>query len=200
MKSSRQQSILEAALTAFSTKGFDQTSIEDICAAAPSSVGSFYHHFGSKEGVAATLFAEAVERFQTGLRSALHEPLGPRAMATILVSTHLTWVRDNEDWARYLFQMGAAPATAAAQPQAQELNRSLLLLVRQWASPHIENGAIVQLSATALLAQIFGPSYMVSRAWLAGGAAIDDMTIRQLAEAAARSIQPGGPPSASRLR
>lgn len=196
----RRDAILNAALTAFSNSGYETTSIEDICTGASASVGSFYHHFGSKEGVAAALYAEAIERFQASLRAVLAEPLSPQAMVSILVSSHLTWVRDNEPWARYLLQMGTAPATAAAQPAVSESNRALFDAVGAWSAPLVDQGVIVPLTPPALVAQILGPSYFLTRAWLAGGPDITDVLIRQFSESAWRSIQSPGAISASRLR
>lgn len=194
----RRDAILNAALEAFSAFGYEETPIESICRTAPASVGSFYHHFGSKEGVAAALYSEAIDRFQSGLQAALDEPLEPRSMVSVLVRTHLTWVRSNELWARYLLQMGTAPATAAAQPAVTERNRALLMSIEAWAAPHITQGVVVPLPPAALLAQILGPSYFITRAWLAGGAEISDDLIDRFAESAWRSI--GGSSSASRIR
>jgi len=196
----RRDTILKAALEAFSAFGYEETSIESICRTAPASVGSFYHHFGSKDGVAAALYAEAVDRFQSGLQAVLDEPLEPRSMVSVLVRTHLTWVRGHELWARYLLQMGTAPATAAAQPAVTERNRALLSSIEAWAAPHIAQGVIVPLAPAALLAQILGPSYFVTKAWLAGGAEITDDLIDRFAESAWRSIDHGRSSGASRLR
>ncbi|HEV3060089.1 MAG TPA: TetR/AcrR family transcriptional regulator [Vicinamibacterales bacterium] len=46
---------LDAALKVIRTKGYDATTVDDICAAARLTKGSFFHHFKSKEelGVAA---------------------------------------------------------------------------------------------------------------------------------------------------
>jgi AcrR family transcriptional regulator len=199
-RSTRRGSIFDAALKAFSASGYEATSIEDICTAAPASVGSFYHHFGSKEGVAAALYAEAIDRFQAGMRAALAKPLPPQAMVSILVGSHLTWVRDNEMWARYLLQMGSAPATAAAQPAVMESNRALLDAVEAWSAPLVDQTVIIPLRPAALVAQILGPSYFVTRAWLAGGPELTDGLIRQFSESAWRSIESPGAISASRLR
>src|SRR2546423_6897860 len=57
----RRQAILDAAMHLFATRGLRATAIEDICAASGASNGSLYHHFGSKEGIAATLYASAIE-------------------------------------------------------------------------------------------------------------------------------------------
>jgi TetR/AcrR family transcriptional repressor of nem operon len=47
--------LLDAARDTIRTKGYAATTVDDICAAAQVSKGSFFHHFGSKEdlGVAA---------------------------------------------------------------------------------------------------------------------------------------------------
>ena len=50
--------LLEAARDVIRMKGFDATSVDDLCAAAAVSKGSFFHHFPTKEalGVAAAEF------------------------------------------------------------------------------------------------------------------------------------------------
>ncbi|MEN8240040.1 MAG: TetR/AcrR family transcriptional regulator, partial [Actinomycetota bacterium] len=63
----RRQAILQAALESFADTGYDATSIEEICRLSGSSVGSFYHHFGSKEGIAAALYEEGIIAYQEGL-------------------------------------------------------------------------------------------------------------------------------------
>ncbi|HTN96666.1 MAG TPA: helix-turn-helix domain-containing protein, partial [Nordella sp.] len=44
--------ILDAALDVFRAKGYAATRIEDICAEAGLTKGSFFHHFKSKEELA----------------------------------------------------------------------------------------------------------------------------------------------------
>ena len=58
----RKASILNAALQCFSERGVDATTIHDIQRAAGCSIGSIYHHFGSREGVAEELFVLGVQR------------------------------------------------------------------------------------------------------------------------------------------
>ncbi|MGI9591942.1 MAG: TetR/AcrR family transcriptional regulator [Myxococcota bacterium] len=52
--------ILEAAEALFRLRGFAETSLREIAAAAPVSVQTLYNYFGSKEGILAAI---AVERF-----------------------------------------------------------------------------------------------------------------------------------------
>ena len=49
----RREAILAAALRLFTKKGYSDTSIHDLRMTSGASVGSIYHHFGGKAGVAA---------------------------------------------------------------------------------------------------------------------------------------------------
>ena len=44
--------VLDAALAVIRTKGYTSTTVDDICAAAGVTKGSFFHHFSSKEAMA----------------------------------------------------------------------------------------------------------------------------------------------------
>ena len=61
--------ILQAAESCFAQRGYDATSVVDICDLAGVSKGAFYHHFSSKQ----TLFLELLEHWLVGM-DALLEP------------------------------------------------------------------------------------------------------------------------------
>ena len=44
--------LLDAAICAIRAKGYDATTVDDVCAAAALSKGAFFHHFQSKEDLA----------------------------------------------------------------------------------------------------------------------------------------------------
>lgn len=54
--------ILRTALHLFTTKGYFNTSVHDIRRSADISIGSIYHHFGSKEAIAAALYDDLVQK------------------------------------------------------------------------------------------------------------------------------------------
>ncbi len=70
---------LDAALQVIRTKGYSATRIEDVCAAAGLSKGSFFHHFKSKEELAlaaADHFAAMADRaFAAGPYQLAADPL-----------------------------------------------------------------------------------------------------------------------------
>ncbi len=45
------QKLLDAALSVIRTKGFEATTVDELCAKAGVAKGSFFHHFKSKEGI-----------------------------------------------------------------------------------------------------------------------------------------------------
>lgn len=55
--------IYDAAISIFAEKGFDHTSINDICKKAGCSVGAFYHHFPTKDSILEETFRIADEQF-----------------------------------------------------------------------------------------------------------------------------------------
>lgn len=70
---------LDAALQVIRTKGYSATRVEDVCAAAGLSKGSFFHHFKSKEELAlaaADHFAAMADRaFASGPYQLAADPL-----------------------------------------------------------------------------------------------------------------------------
>jgi TetR/AcrR family transcriptional repressor of nem operon len=70
--------LLDAALKVVRTKGYNATRVEDICAAAGVTKGSFFHHFRSKDDLALAAVAHWVE--MTGgffAEAAYHAPADP---------------------------------------------------------------------------------------------------------------------------
>ncbi len=59
--------ILKAALDLFTQKGYFNTSIAEIREAADVSTGTIYHHFKTKEAIAAALFSTIVESLKESL-------------------------------------------------------------------------------------------------------------------------------------
>src|SRR5258708_15335979 len=70
---SRRADILGAALLAFTERGVAGASIEDIRRRCGASVGSIYHHFGGKDGIAGALYLEGLGDYQRGFVGVLQD-------------------------------------------------------------------------------------------------------------------------------
>lgn len=80
-----QDQILSATLKLFSNKGYFNTSVHDIGRESDVSIGSIYHHFKDKEGVASTLYNNLKERMSAELNNicSTHETAHDRCRAVI---------------------------------------------------------------------------------------------------------------------
>ena len=102
----RRDAILEAALDCFASYGFAKTTMDDIRLRAGASTGSLYHHFKSKEQLAAELYLEGVRRYQQGLRRELgRHGVDPRDV----VRRHQAFVHQRQ----YPQRLDLRPARAA---------------------------------------------------------------------------------------
>jgi AcrR family transcriptional regulator len=189
----RQETILGAALRLFNRKGFAATSIDDLRQASGASVGSIYHHFGGKEGVAAELYVRALRSYQAGLLDRVRA--GPPARAGIewMVEHHLAWVTAHPEEARYLLAMRSAEVLLASKKRVRALNRAFFREVFGWLEDQAAAGHIRNVARQLYFPLVLGPSQELSREWLEGrfeGSLEDAAPL--LAEAAWNSIREGG--------
>jgi AcrR family transcriptional regulator len=66
--------ILSTALDLFAVKGYDATSVREICEAAEITKPTLYHFYGSKEGVLQALVTSGFERFRLLVDTAMAQP------------------------------------------------------------------------------------------------------------------------------
>jgi AcrR family transcriptional regulator len=167
----RRQAILDAALAAFSERGVEATTIDDIRRRSGASVGSIYHHFGDKEGLADALYVEGVRAYQQSF-------LGVKA----LVAHHLRWVTENEDLARHLLRR--------RDVDERTLNAEFNELSGRWFERQREAGKLRALEADITFVLLIGPAQALCRRWLGGRRETSLAAAeRPLAEAAWRALR-----------
>ena len=164
----RRQEILLAALDCFTVSGVEATTIDDIRARSGASVGSIYHHFGSKEKLAAALYLEALRDYQRGFLRELKRHGDAESDIRAVVAYHLTWVSKNANWARYLLGAREANFMIEAEDALREMNQTFSKEIATWRQPYVEAGAIVRLPADLYRPLLVGPLHEFSRQWLAG--------------------------------
>lgn len=166
---SRREAILEAALACFLEHGIAGAGIERVCARSGASVGSVYHHFGGKEGLAGAVFNEALGDYQASFVAALHRhPVDAEAGVRAGVREHLRWcLRRRPDRARFLLFHGDA-ARSAAPERLSALNREFFASVLSWWRPHVGYGALRDLDLDLAYALWLGPAQEYCRLRLAG--------------------------------
>lgn len=164
----RRKSILDAARACFLERGVAATTTEDIRDRSGASIGSIYHHFGDKEGIAGALYLEGIRSYQEGFLRVLARHRKARPGIEGVVRYHLRWVEEHRDRARYLFAAREPQMVGSMRDEIRELNRRFYGAVEGWVTPHMRAGVLRSLSADLLQALWFGPAQHFARLWLAG--------------------------------
>jgi AcrR family transcriptional regulator len=164
----RRQAILDAALECFSTIGYDQTTLADIRARAGASTGSIYHHFGSKEQIAATLYLDGVRATQEEGLAALLRTRTARTGIAAQVGAYIDWVVDHPAMARFLFAMRHAPFLDGQETTITGLNEDVHVRAAQWLADRVADGELPDLDPAIRWAIVFGPCRHWAGSWLRG--------------------------------
>lgn len=169
----RRRAILDAALTTFLKNGVAGTTIEALQRESGASVGSIYHFFGSKEGVAAALYIATLRDYFDTYLAALQGSSSARGGIEGSVRAHLEWVASNEVRARYLFHCREYEVIEASRPAIAALNEHFYGQATAWLQPHVEKRRIKPLPPRLCQALWMGPSLEYARLWLARSTAFD---------------------------
>ena len=143
---SRRSVILDAALAEFTAHGVAGTSIADIRRRSGASVGSIYHHFGGKDGIAGALYLEGLRDYQQGLVEVLGEAETTRAGIEGAVHHHVGWITAHPDLARFLLLGRDARVVVATETPLRVMNRRFFAEVTGWTRPRVADGELRDLS------------------------------------------------------
>lgn len=188
--SRRRATILRTALDVFTEKGYEAASIAELCERSGASVGSVYHHFGAKHGIAAELYLDSIRATQQATIQALLAAKNAEQGIRALPDSYLGWCELNPRRAAFLLQFRHASFMASAEPRLDELNRSFLFLLHSWAQPFVAAGELPRLEPEIYAALVIAPSEQFARLWLRGQATTDMSKARkQLATACWHGIR-----------
>jgi len=162
----RRRAILDAGLDLFLESGVGLSRVEDLLQRAEASVGSFYHHFGSKQAVAAELYLEILEEFQDGFLAELRRHRSARAGIKGAVVHHLEWVAGNSKRAAFLFECREPDVFPLCCEQDTQMRRAFLRECLVWLQSAAAAGEIRKLQPLEFYVLWMGPALELSRAWL----------------------------------
>ena len=181
--------VMQVALTHFSKAGIERTNVGDILKDAQCSVGSLYHHFGNKEGIAEALFIEGIRQFNSGLLAALLSRRTGETGVRAIIQYCCQWVTEQPALAAFLLSR-EIKLSESAKRELKELDRAFGQALYDWFVPHVQKGELLELPRSLYIPIICGPTLEYSRLWLSGrnGRSPDDVSAL-LAEAAWQSIR-----------
>ena len=181
--------VMEVALGHFSEVGIERTNVSNILNDAGCSVGSLYHHFGNKEGIAEALFIDGVNQFN----SRLLEALLPRRTASTGIKAIVTfcceWVTDQPELAGFLLSREVT-LSGNAKLELRKMDRDFGQSIYDWFVPHVNSGALLELPTSMYVPLICGSTLEYSRLWLSGRNNRSPSNVASiLAEAAWQSVK-----------
>lgn len=204
----RRREILGAALETVIESGESGMFVQEVCSRADVSVGTLYHHFGSKDLLLATLHYTLLNDYQSGAGAilAVDPPAEPGIKDT--VSYHLRWLVKHPRPATFLLQH---PFAGYRSPDvAQDLldeNARFLATVKDWLDRRMTAGELRRLPFEMVTAVLIGPVHHWVRSAPYRGApsqAAVRSASRELACSAWDALRPVGPrsprPSGTRRR
>jgi AcrR family transcriptional regulator len=182
--------ILDSARAAFTERGLIGASIADVSDSSQASVGSIYHHFEGKEGLAGAVYVAALRDFQAIFAAAVTGSGSPEQGVRRGIHAVLRWcLRDQRDSARFLLTAEDA-ARGAAEVELREANREFLTTVLAWWDEGVERGELRALDLDLAHSIWLGPALEYCRLRLGGRTRIaPGRAERELADAAWRALR-----------
>lgn len=112
------QLILDTAYGLFAARGYGQTSIDAIIAAASISKGALYHHFDSKEDVLNALMQLHVRECGEQMADAVGSATSLKAAATALAQVSVESLKNDPAWLRVFVEFWLQ---ATRDPEARQV-------------------------------------------------------------------------------
>lgn len=187
--SDRHRAIIEAALACFSRNGVEATTIDMIREASGASVGSLYHRFGNKEGIAAEVYIQGLRDFRDSLDERLAGVRNLEEAVHAVIDANIDWIVANPDWARFVFNHRMVLAQADRE---SAFTQEVISSNQKWWSRVLELPGAEGLSAGAgglYQSLLAGPVHDYARHWLEGRRKTSPAELRQaFAKAAYASL------------
>jgi len=166
----RRQAILAAALDCFHEVGIEATTIDQIRERAHCSIGSLYHHFRSKEGVASRLFIDGIADLNAGLIRRLEACDSAEAGVRAVVLHYADWVAAHPELARFLLHSRDINFSPEARSEIKAMYHNHFGAVFSWFGVFVLRGEMKQIPPETYIPIISGPIEDYARLWLSGRA------------------------------
>lgn len=190
--------ILAGALDCFEQHGIDGTTVSDIRRITKCSIGSLYHHFGSKEGIAEELFIEGIRAFNDGMIRRLKRTKHAEDSVKGVVRFYCEWTAKNRPLARYLHSRNIE-FSDEARLRLRNIHSAYISEVFGLFARHVEAGELRLLPLETYVPLISGPVQEFTRRWLSGqseaGTSISKQLREIFADAAWKAVRTSTPDS-----
>lgn len=132
--------ILNNALGLFSSKGYDATSVREICEAAGITKPTLYHFYGSKEGVYRALVDGSLEDFRHRLTQDVLAPEAPVLRLQRVARAYFHFALDNPGLTRFLMNLVHNPPSSAPPTDFPRYYEEIVGLISQVVEQGVATG------------------------------------------------------------
>jgi AcrR family transcriptional regulator len=133
--------ILAKALELFARKGYDATSVREICEAAAITKPSLYHFYGSKEGVYHALVEGALSDFRRRVVEQIAGSGPPPDRLRRVARIYFEYARVHPELTRFLYSVVHGPPTSAPRTDFPRYYEGLVELVSQVLEEGVRDGS-----------------------------------------------------------
>jgi AcrR family transcriptional regulator len=191
----RRRRILEATLDVSLDVGESGTFIQEVCQRAAVSVGTLYHHFGSKDQLIATLHYTILDDYQAGAGPILAADPPAEEGIRETVAYHVRWLVGHPRPGMFLLQHPFAGYRSRQVPAGLVAeNEAFLATVHEWLERRMTEGSLRRLPFDVVVALLIGPLHN----WVRGQLFLDperaarraEETLALLAEGAWQALRP----------
>ncbi|TQM72638.1 TetR/AcrR family transcriptional regulator [Thermopolyspora flexuosa] len=185
--------ILEGALRRFSRDGVSATTLASLRQESGVSVGSFYHHFASKEHVFGVLYHDICRMYYDAFLKELLRHEDARSGIEAIVAMHMKWCLDNPERARVFISERPPRRHEPGGPEVAETRRTFLRQVADWWRPHMNARLLREVPPTLCYVLWLGPANEMCRLWFAGAHQPTEEEIKELGVAAWHCLREPNP-------
>jgi len=162
---SRRERILDAAFSTFAGRGYRDTSMDEIAAAAETSKGGVYFHFPTKESIFRELMRTTADKLVSKVERAVAEERDPIGQAEVAIRTVLATFAGHRTMARLLF-LDVIGAGRVFQAEANALHDRFAVLIAGYLDRAIAEGVIPAVDTRVVSIAWFGALDEVVGRWL----------------------------------
>ncbi len=161
----RREQILDAAFNTFARRGYRDTAVDDIAAAADTSKGGVYFHFATKEALFRELMRTTADRLAAKVERSVAAETDPIAKADAALHTVLATFAGHRTMARLLF-VDALGAGRAFNAETNELHDRFARLIAGYLDEAVRDSSIPPIDTTITGVAWFGALNEVVARWL----------------------------------
>ncbi len=139
--------ILLKALALFSDRGYDATSVREICEAAGVTKPTLYHFYGSKEGVYRALVEGTLDEYREGVRAIVEAKGTVSERLKQIARGHFAYTLQRPELVRFLLGLIHNPPGSAPSTEFHRLYDEVLSQYARLIQEGVDDGALAPGSA-----------------------------------------------------